>query len=327
MVEVTPRRVMFEDLRRFAGLDYHDACCLLLSTRPVAGGLSPRDSLEVMHRSNIMRNYVDVAPQKTNPSHFGDLANASLNVMSRLVARQGAGAASRAMIAEHYRGAAAGAMATALDAWGLSGQAYLNAVECIDMAVLPASKDRVSLYVMLFVVAGCLQDPTRAAQTVEDFLERRMGGHFSSTKLRLDGGGEERAPMPAADDAAETTLGLILREGNVVRLPAYELSRDPEGTVIGYLPVGTNVIGAPDGSVSARHLRIWCSEGHWYAQGLGSTAGTTLKRGVDGQTVVVEPPRAEAESGCEYPPVEIHVGDELCLGGKVTYIVAQGRIG
>lgn len=326
MAEVTPRRVMFEDLRRFAGLDYHDACCLLLSTRPVAGGLSPRDSLEVMHRSSIMRNYVDVTPEKTNSAHFGELSNASLNVIARLVARQGAGAATRAMIAEHYRGPAAGAMAAALDAWGLSGQAYLNAVECVDMAVLPASKDRVSLYVMLFVATGCLQDPARAVQTVEDFLERRMGGHFSSTKLRLDGGGGERSSAPAAE-VVETTLGLILREGNIVRLPAHELSRDPEGTVIGYLPAGTNVIGAPDGSVSARHLRIWREGGRWYAQGLGSTAGTTLRRGLDGQEVVVEPPRAEAEPGREYPPVEIHVGDELCLGGKVTYIVAQGRIG
>lgn len=325
MAEVTPRRIMFEDLRRFAGLDYHDACCLLLSARPVAAGLSPRDSLEVMHRSSIMRNYVDVAPEKTNPAHFCDLSNASLNVMARLAARQGSGAAPRAMIAEHYRGPAAGAMAAALDEWGLSGQAYLNAVECIDMAVLPVSKDRASLYVMLFVVTGCLQDPALAVRTVEDFLERRMGGHFSSTKLRLDGGGERSAQSPA--EAADTTLGLILREGNVVRLPAHELSRGPEGTVIGYLPAGANVVGAPDGSVSARHLRIWCEEGRWFAQGLGSTAGTTLRRGVDGQTVVVEPPRAQAEPGRDYPPVEIHVGDELCLSGKVTYIVAQGRVG
>ena len=87
MAEITPRRIMFEDLRGFAGLDYHDACCLLLSVRPVAGGMSPRESLEVMHRSSIMRNYVDIVPSKTNPSHFGDLQNASLNVMARLAAR------------------------------------------------------------------------------------------------------------------------------------------------------------------------------------------------------------------------------------------------
>lgn len=326
MAEITPRRIMFEDLRGFAGLDYHDACCLLLSVRPVAGGMSPRESLEVMHRSSIMRNYVDIVPSKTNPSHFGDLQNASLNVMARLAARQGSGAASRVKIADHYRGPAAHAMADAFDAWGLSGQTYLNAVRCIDMAVLPAGKDRAALFVMLFVVAGCLQDPTRAAELVEDFLERCMGGHFSSTTLRLDNGKNDYASVTSPVDSASTTLGLILREGSVVRLPAYELSQDPEGTVIGYLPTGTNVIGAPDGCVSARHLRIWCEGGRWYAQGLGSTAGTVLKHGTEDLTVV-EPPSSEAEPGREYPPVEIKVGDELCLGGKVTYIVARGKIG
>ena len=310
MAEITPRRIMFEDLRGFAGLDYHDACCLLLSVRPVAGGMSPRESLEVMHRSSIMRNYVDIVPSKTNPSHFGDLQNASLNVMARLAARQGSGAASRVKIADHYRGPAAHAMADAFDAWGLSGQTYLNAVRCIDMAVLPAGKDRAALFVMLFVVAGCLQDPTRAAELVEDFLERCMGGHFSSTTLRLDNGKNDYASVTSPVDSASTTLGLILREG----------------TVIGYLPTGTNVIGAPDGCVSARHLRIWCEGGRWYAQGLGSTAGTVLKRGAEDLTVV-EPPSSEAEPGREYPPVEIKVGDELCLGGKVTYIVARGKIG
>ena len=177
---------------------------------------------------------------------------------------------------------------------------------------------------MLFVVAGCLQDPTRAAEQVEDFLERCMGGHFSSTTLRLDNGKSGYASVASPVDSASTTLGLILREGSVVRLPAYELSQDPEGTVIGYLPTGTNVIGAPDGCVSARHLRIWCEGGRWYVQGLGSTAGTVLKRGAEGLTVV-EPPSSEAEPGREYPPVEIKVGDELCLGGKVTYIVASNR--
>ena len=176
MPEQTPRQVMFEDLKKFCGLKYRDAGWLLLSTRPVAGGASPRDSLDLYDRSTVKRKYVDVAPDQTNPSHFGDVCSGSLTAMGRAVARLGGGEAGRARVEAHYRGPAADAMASALDEWGLSGTAYRNAVFRIDTAVLPASKDRASLYLMLFVACGCFQDPGRAAEVVGGFIESKLGG-------------------------------------------------------------------------------------------------------------------------------------------------------
>lgn len=326
----TPRQVMFEDLKKYCGLKYRDAGWLLLSTRPVAGGASPRESLDLYDRSTVKRKYVDVAPEQTNPSHFGDIASGSLTAMAHAVARQGGGEAGRARVAAHYRGPAVEAMAAALDDWGLSGTAYRNAVSRIDTAALPASKDRASLYLMLFVACGCLQDPGRAARLVGDFMEKKLGGRFGATTLRLDGedeGDGSAAPVdPAAkkDAAPAKALGLLRMEGTSVRLPGHELYEGPGGTVIGFMPGGAHTVSVDDDEVSAEHLRVFLEDGNWYAEGLGSTNGTVLVSGANGAETPVEPPRSEREPGRAYPPVRIDVGDVLRLGSRTAFLVVLG---
>ena len=324
MPEQTPRQVMFEDLKKFCGLKYRDAGWLLLSTRPVAGGASPRDSLDLYDRSTVKRKYVDVAPDQTNPSHFGDVCSGSLTAMGRAVARLGGGEAGRARVEAHYRGPAADAMASALDEWGLSGTAYRNAVFRIDAAVLPASKDRASLYLMLFVACGCFQDPGRAAEVVGGFIESKLGGHFGSTTLRLDGCEGDVPCEPRAKKEQPKALGLLRMEGASVRLPGHELFEGPGGTVIGFMPSGPHTVSVDDDEVSAEHLRLFLEDGRWYAQGLSSTNGTVLVSGADGAETLIEPPRSERTPGSTYLPVRIDVGDVLRLGSRTSFLVVLG---
>ena len=74
-------------------------------------------------------------------------------------------------------------------------------------------------------------------------------------------------------------------------------------------------------SVSRRHLRIWSESGTWFAQGLGSTNGTTLTSGETGAKTVVELPSDERGDADERPVVEIANGDVLHLGSETAFLV------
>lgn len=78
-----------------------------------------------------------------------------------------------------------------------------------------------------------------------------------------------------------------------------------------------------DGDVSRRHLRVWAEDGRWWAQGLGSTNGSTLISGDTRETRVIEPARVDRERGADYPPVEILNSDTLCLGATTQFLVMQ----
>ncbi len=109
--------------------------------------------------------------------------------------------------------------------------------------------------------------------------------------------------------------------------PLHVVSERAEGTVIGSIPDGPDVIADVGRGVSRNHLRIWReydpdSHSRWMVQGLGSTNGTILMSGSDHAERVVEPPRS-LRGDEAWPPVEVDSGDTLVLGPDTSFLVLK----
>lgn len=321
----TPSSVMFQDLKTFGRVSNRDAALLLLNPDARYGGASLLERV-LSNRSFLSREVVHADPRDVVPSRFCDLAPASLTLAGRVADALGP-ADPYARIAEHYLGPAADAMRQALDDNELDGQIYANALAKIAQAGLPTERSRAVLCLMLFVATGCLQDPRAAAALVEAYATTKLSSGLYTTETSV-GPGYARSLEEQGPQGAGTTLGLMRVAAEGVRLPAYRLSTAPEGTVIGTLAPGADDITDVERDVSRLHLRIWRDHGRWWAQGLGSTNGTTLVSGATGRTSVVEPPRGLREPGVVYPPKELFHGDTLCLGATTRFVVlrvAEGR--
>ena len=90
----------------------------------------------------------------------------------------------------------------------------------------------------------------------------------------------------------------------------YRISTSETGTKIGALALGKDAIADVNVDVSAEHLRVWRSQGHWLAQDLNSTNGSTLIRS-DGSCVFLTPGIS----------VEIVPGDCIKLASNTLFSV------
>ena len=312
----TPSSVLYADLKNFGRISNQGAAELLLSEEPERGRLSPRDRVRT-DRSYLSREIVHANPRSIRPERFGDLARATLVLASRIRSARPKCQDAEETLAEHYGGEAARAMSSALDEAGSDGTLYLNAVDKIAHADLALERSRGTLFLMLFVAAGCLADAGAAVRAVEGFAASRLSANLHTTELSM---GERAGHAPAT---TEVTLGLLRMVGGAVKAPLHVLSTKPEGTVIGALAMGPDDISDVDRDVSRRHLRLWREGGRWWAQGLESTNGSTLISGDDRTVRVIEPPRQERTSGTTYPPVEVLNSDILCLGATTRFLVMR----
>lgn len=312
----TPSSVLYADLKNFGRFSNQSAAELLLSEQPERGRLSPRDRVRT-DRSYLSREIVHADPKTIRPERFGDLAQATLVLASRIRSDRPKGADAGETLAEHYGGEAARAMSAALDEAGSDGTLYLNAIDKIAHAELALERSRGTLFLMLFVAAGCLADAGKAVRVVEEFAATRLSANLHTTELSM---GERTGHAQAT---TEVTLGLLRMVGGAVKAPLHALSTKPEGTVIGALAMGADDISDVDRDVSRRHLRLWREGGRWWAQGLDSTNGSTLISGDDRTVRLIEPPRQDRTPGATYPPVEILNSDILCLGATTRFLVMR----
>lgn len=321
----TPSSVLYDDLKRF-GIKNNDAAQILLNLdmtcRAGSKTVTMRDRIE--DRTFLSREVVHAAPGQLQPHFIADMAGATMTIASRLARSGGTGTGSggakartRESLAAHYGGAAAQAMIDALEQNGIDGAVYRNALERISCAPLPNERSRGVLYLMLFTGTGCYADPARAAEIVERFAKSRLAQGLYTTEMDVD----EQVAGNAETERTGRHLGLLRMVGNKARGAVYPLSMGPEGTVIGALASGACDIADVDRDVSRRHLRIHLDKGHWYAQGLGSTNGSSLVSGLDQSQHVIEPPRGARTPGTTYPPVEIEPGDLLRLGATTSFLV------
>ena len=123
-------------------------------------------------------------------------------------------------------------------------------------------------------------------------------------------------PLPAA-------LGLVRVIDGVLASRIHTLSLGPLGTVIGSVEVEGACITDVEADVSARHVVVWCQDGRWWCQGLGSANGTVLISGEDKQLTSVELPRSLRDGSTASVPVELREGDALCLGLRTRFLVLR----
>lgn len=310
----TPSSYMFSDLRTFGGITNKEAAKELLTSETNYGGVAPRDRIN--ERTFLSRQIVHTTPNNVHPEFFTDFAQSSQTITGKIVSNLGTPTAHEETIA-HYGGAAAETMASLLTQYSLDDNLYRNAVLRVKAAPFQAQADKAVLLVMLFLISGCLADPDAAVKSARKFMEQKLAFTFSTLQ-------PEFAPKAAsqANAAQSSRLGLIRIDNGIARSSVYPLSTGKEGTLIGLLATGKNGINDVDIDVSRKHLRVFKHGNAWFAQGLGSTNGTTLLSGVDKSVHVVEPVLScKAAEPC--PPVRIHHGDTLRLGSTTQFLVLQ----
>lgn len=206
-------------------------------------------------------------------------------------------------------------MGALLRKYSLDENLYANAIRRINASPMSEISDKAVLLVMMFLTTGCLADPEIAVKTTRSFMGKKLSFTFSTLQPAL---AHPDHPIKGPDDPIK--LGLIRIDNEVACSPIYPLSTSKEGTIIGLLATGSQNINDVDIDVSRNHLRIFEDGNTWYAQGLGSTNGTTLISGADKSITVVEPQKSAAK---QCPPVKINHGDTLCLGGTTRFLVLK----
>lgn len=313
----TPSSYMFSDLRKFGRLTNREAAQELLSATVTYGGKAPR--MRINDRTFLSRQIVHALPGQTHRELFADFFQSSQTLTARIIANRPNPAVARKEVRDHYSGDAALGMQQVLRDFDLDDTLYANAISRIAAAKFRSESDRTVLYVMLFLSTGCLADPQSAVSIVERFVEYKLAMDIGTVEMDVGAEYEDRADSKCDD----VVLGLLRISGDTARPPIHPLSTTDAGTLIGSLADGESVINDVDVDVSRRHLRIWRDGSSWYAQGLGSTNGTTLIPGDGSDPVVIEPPRAKRTHDGTYPPVEISNSDILCLGATTRFLVMR----
>lgn len=262
---------------------------------------------------------VHANPSQVNESLFADFATSSQIITSRIVTKLGGTDAARELVRQHYSGSAALAMRAALSAFGLDGTVYANLVERIARSSTQNDIDGVSLLVMAFIATGCLANPLRAADLVESFARQRIAAYSGTISTTVG----DIAELPSAY-ASEEGLGLIRLIDGVARPPIYALSPTATGTLVGSLASGASAINDVDVDVSRTHLHIWKEGRQLVLPGRRIDQRHRPHFGRRQSIQQVEPPKRERR-GADYPPVQLHAADQLCLGRTTRFLVVKIR--
>ena len=252
-----------------------------------------RPVIELMKEPFYQGRSSHATPSQVHPEFFGDFHQSAQTITSKIVSNLAKPCAYHEVI-EHYGGVAAKEMGALLRHYSLDGNLYANAIRRINASPMSETSDKAVLLVMMFLTTGCLADPEIAARTTHSFMEKKLSFTFSTLQPTL---AQPKQTTKSADSPIK--LGLIRIDNEVACSPIYPLSTSEEGTTIGLLATGSNSINDVDIDVSRKHLRIFEDGSAWYAQGLGSTNGTTLISGADKSITEIEP---QGSANKKYPP-------------------------
>lgn len=320
--EDAPRNTMVRDAKAFAGISVRELVSTLESSRCAGTPYSVLNKGD----SEISRAFTHRGPEdRSLDGNWGDFSLSIPSLTEKIRAgvrkknKKLSDAEARAIVAEHYRGEAAQAMAAACSAYGLDERLYLNAVAGVETTRVSREEDKTMLYVLLFVATGLYGDPARAVEAADAFT-KRLGGDYGVT---MDA--TRRQPVsPAAQDFEQPlALQRIFVDADGGQSVGNKYTLDPEGTVVGKLATNKSDIKDVGEHVSREHLSIWREDGTWYAMGHQTTNGTELIPGDGSERKVIEPPRRAREQGVEYGPVAIGVNDMLVLGTDTYFLVVK----
>ncbi len=313
-MEETPSSYLFADLRTFGGITNKEAALELLSHEINYGSSSPRE--RITDRTFLSRQIVHAKPAQVHPELYTDFIQSAQTITGKIVSNLDTAQAQEAIVA-HYGGPAANTMAALLAHYSLDGNLYLNAVNRINAASFPTLSDKAVLLVMLFLICGCLANPSAAVKTAREFMEQKLAFTFTTLKPQLT-----EQELIAGQTDSPVRLGVIRIDNGTVCSSVYPLSTEEEGSFIGLLATGKTGINDVAMDVSRIHLRIFTRDGAWFAQDLGSTNGSQLVSGADGSTTDIG---AESNNGNANPaaPIRIGAGDTLRLGATTQFLILR----
>lgn len=326
--EDAPSFTMFRSLKEVGAQSFKATLAVLANERAYS---DDGRALPELAPSTLSREVYHRSPENSLDGFWRDFSSSCVALTGRMVSGErkrghGTEAEARARICGYYGGEGAEQMAGALERYHLDGQLYLNAVKSVSSANLPREEDKCVLFVLLFVVAGCLGDPARAVREAERF-SAAIGGSYGYTQTARTIA--EKVFLPAATAPVALAIQRVLRnaDGTEVAGSIYPLTKDPDGTHVGKFASGPHAVNDVDDYTSRDHLRIWYQDGHWLAQDARSTNGTLLiKADSPSSPVTVKPRRSECEPGRVWPPVEICEGDRLILGRGTCFLVVRASV-
>ena len=316
-MEETPSSVLYTDFRQFGGIAHRDTAQIVLNGSALYGGKPLRQRID--DKTFLSREIVHARPHALPPELFSDFAASAQRLCARLITAHGGGADGSSAVIAHYRGAAARAMAEALEATDIDAAPYHNMVRKIMSLTIEPESDRALLLVMLFVITGCLASPAAAINAIDAFANVALS--ISLDTLVAAHGATADVPAPSATPH----LGLIRLVDGAFRPPIYRLSASAEGTILGCLPTGPSTIADVDPDVSRNHARIWCDGMRWFIADLGSTNGTRVISGADKSLHEVggrKMPGTPGDLGMS-EPFEISNSDIICLGATTRFLVMK----
>lgn len=309
---------MYADLKAFANITYRDTARILLSPESDETGDSLRRRVD--DRTFLSRNIVHAAPGRIPASRFSNFGTSAQTLMSRILSNRKDEPDNRSSIDAFLCGQSCDHMCAALEACGLDSNLYRNAIERITSSQLDSESNRRLLHLMLFIATGCLGDTAQALEEVEAFALSSFGTELPTMETTM---GARYREQPSRDEGSEL-LGLLRIKDGVVCPPLHPLAPTPEGTVIGSIATSEHAITDVDSDVSREHLRIWKDADGWWAEGLGSTNGSSLVDGASRAMRTIEAPSTMRANGAApdiEPRTRIGNGDTLYLGATTRFLV------
>lgn len=307
--EHTPCEVLFDTLKKKAGIAHKELAPLILSNRPLGDGRSPIEHAK--DRTWLSHVIVHAPLGAQQERYFADFGVAAQRILNLLQSRK-----SRAMDSEHVLAMLSDASPAMQQALALAHQdanLYRNAFGRLLEQSEVTSDVRAEDCMVLFVAAGCSVDARLSVAYALDYAQTHHGGSVSTPAPRSLGHAGLQGDSNGASEAP--TLGIVrVSEGYVVG-DVHWASNKSEGFTIGAFATGPYDVTEVGDGVSGEHARIWCNdEGTWLVEDLGSTNGTQLVDGESGKKTNLVP----------HKPQTLHAGDELLLAGTTTFSVIQG---
>lgn len=313
---------MFSILKKHGGISYKELAALILSEKPLAGGVSPASRIN--DRTWVSRYLVHAPVEAVKSEYFVSYEKCVMRIIARLKKRKG-NALGNHEIMEMIAGAPGKEMIAALKNAGQDPTPYLNMLARLEREGEFRTEERVEIAMVLFVTAALSADVAKATTCALDFTNEIHGASMATPLITPNSEDAGIEGLRQRIDEQMTTLGLLrVVDGYVMGSPHWldgELAAQFE---VGAFAMGPGAITDVESDVSGRHARIWHDEaGEWRIEGMGSKNGTVLVSGTDHSEVVVEPPAGEREEW-ESKPMTLKPGDELVFGKSTHYVVIAG---
>lgn len=308
--DLTPCGVLFDVFKRKGGISHKELAGLILSDRPLSDGRSA--SSRAADRTWLSHFIVHAPVGSLQPGYFRDWGLAAQRIMSRL-RQHGPRSMTFEKIIDLVCSEGCEPMCTALAACYQNVQLYRNALARFSKGQGHTTGEHAEALLVLFVAVGCSAQVRMAIDYALEYVDKNLGGRM---------GTPESVPMNAAEAGATAAVGDAPHAIGLVRVSEGYLTGDihwidpvGEGAVIGAVATGAADISDVEEDVSAEHARVsWDAERScWLLRDLGSTNGTRLVSGANGEEKALDPGET----------AELYPGDEITLGASTTFVIME----